>query len=298
MIKNNDAEVTVRDVVPYTGSQSILPYNSIKHRIQRRMEKEINSAKKQARIVRAKKIYLTTMELEDTPRIKGEWDQLPTVDIATMNRFLWIDFNYIIGSADVNEREQVRFDILQKNLPYLDDNRYYIYHDPNTNVFSIDEDVESEDIDNFQILLINAKLKVRDLSSKERAELIKTRKLKLKELRSTFGAIELASALSNNMSREELSTLEDTVITHLTDLNRDADENYYTFNEDTEEFEIRIDDQDNQLITQVVTTIIKLDSKIENPRTAPSDRRRMYGIRNKFVAHLRKLGANELADSL
>ena len=245
MIKNNDAEVTVRDVVPYTGSQSILPYNSIKHRIQRRMEKEINSAKKQARIVRAKKIYLTTMELEDTPRIKGEWDQLPTVDIATMNRFLWIDFNYIIGSADVNEREQVR-----------------------------------------------------DLSSKERAELIKTRKLKLKELRSTFGAIELASALSNNMSREELSTLEDTVITHLTDLNRDADENYYTFNEDTEEFEIRIDDQDNQLITQVVTTIIKLDSKIENPRTAPSDRRRMYGIRNKFVAHLRKLGANELADSL
>ena len=45
IIKNNDADVRVRDVVPYTGSQSILPYNSIKHPIQRRMEKEINNAK-------------------------------------------------------------------------------------------------------------------------------------------------------------------------------------------------------------------------------------------------------------
>ena len=72
MIENNDADVRVRDVVPYIGSQSILPYNSIKHPIQRRMEKEINSAKKQARIVRAKKIDLTTMEFEDMPRIKRE----------------------------------------------------------------------------------------------------------------------------------------------------------------------------------------------------------------------------------
>ena len=132
------------------------------------------------------------MEAEDTPRIKGEWDQLPTVDIATMNRFPWIDFNYIIDSADVNEREQVIMDLLQKNLPHSDDNRYYIYHDPNTNIFSIEEDFESEDINTLtsQTLLINAKLKVRDLSSKERTELIKTRKLKLKELRSTFGATE------------------------------------------------------------------------------------------------------------
>ena len=39
MIKNNNADVTVRDVVLYTGSQSRLPYNSIKHPIQKRMEK-------------------------------------------------------------------------------------------------------------------------------------------------------------------------------------------------------------------------------------------------------------------
>ena len=99
------------------------------------------------------------------------------------------------------------------------------------------------------------------------------------------------------MSSEEFNRLEDTVITHLADLNKDGDKNYYTFNEETEEFETRID-QDHQLIRQVVAAAIKLESKIENPRTAPSDRRHMYSIRNKFVTHLRKLGANELADSL
>ena len=238
------------------------------------------------------------MEFENTPRIKGEWDQLPTVDIATMKRFPWIDFNYIIDSADVNEREQVIMDLLQKNLPYSDDDRYYIYHEPNTNIFSIEEDVESEDIDTLtsQILLINVKLKVKDLSSKERTELIETRKLKLKELRSIFGAIELASALSNKMISEEFNRLEDATKTHLADLNKGGDENYYTFNEETEEFEIRID-QNHQLIRQVVAAVIKLDSKIENSRTVASDRRSMYGIRNKFVAHLRKLGADELADT-
>ena len=80
------------------------------------------------------------------------------------------------------------------------------------------------------------------------------------------------------------------------DLNKEGDENYYTFNEETKEFEIRID-QDHQLIRKVVAAVIKLDSNIESPRTAASDRRRMYGIRNRFVAHLRKLGADELADT-
>ena len=98
------------------------------------------------------------------------------------------------------------------------------------------------------------------------------------------------------MTSEEFNRLEDTTITHLVDLNKEGDENYYTFIEETEEFEIRID-QDHQLIRQFVAAVVKLDSKIENPRTAASDRRRMYSIRNKFVAHLRKLGADELADS-
>ena len=184
-------------------------------------------------------------------------------------------------------------------MPYSDDNRYYIYHDVNTNVFSIEEDPFYEEIDNLtsQILLLNAKLKVRDLSSEERSKIIKTRKLKLKELRTTFGAEELASSLSTKLNSDELNRLEETVITHLTELNSEWDDNYYIFNNETEEFEIRID-QDHELMTQIVYAIYKLDAKIDNPSTAASDRRRMYGIRNKFVNHLRKLGAHKLADHL
>ena len=111
--------------------------------------------------------------MDNKPRIKGEWDQLPTVDIATMNRFPWIDFNHIFDSTDVSRREEVIFDLLQSNMSYSDDDRYYIYHDVNTNVFSIEEDPFSEEVDKLtsQILLLNAKLKVRDLSSKEEVNL-------------------------------------------------------------------------------------------------------------------------------
>ena len=74
--------------------------------------------------------------------------------------------------------------------------------------------------------------------------------MKLKELRSTFGAHELASALPNNTTSKEFNRIEDTVITYLADLDKEGDKNYYTFNEETEEFEIRID-QDHQLIRQL-----------------------------------------------
>ena len=216
-----------------------------------------------------------------------------------MNRFPWIDFNHILDSADVNRREELIMDLSQNNMPYSDDNRYYIYHDVNTNVFSIEEDPFYGEIDNLtsQILLLNAKLKVRDFSSKERSKIIKTRKSELKELRTTFGAEELASPLSTKLSSDELNRLEETVLTHLTELNSERDDNYYIFNDETEEFEIRID-QDHELITQIVSAIYKLDAKIDNPSTAASDRRCMYSIRNKFVNHLRKLGAHKLADNL
>ena len=67
----------------------------------------------------------------------------------------------------------------------------------------MEESPDAEEIDNLatQMLIINAKLRVKDLTEKERIMLIKTRKLKIKELRKTFGAEELASALSNNLSQ-------------------------------------------------------------------------------------------------
>ena len=103
MIKNEPANVTVRDVASYSnGEAAIVPYGSsnIKHPIQRRMEKSLSSTRKQARIVRSKQIDLTTLnDVDDAPRVKGEWDNMPTVDISTMNRLSWIDFNHILDST-------------------------------------------------------------------------------------------------------------------------------------------------------------------------------------------------------
>ena len=71
------------------------------------------NAKKQARLVKSRQIDLTSIDDADMkPRIKGEWDQLPTVDIATMNRFPCIDFNHILDSTEVNRREEVIMDLL------------------------------------------------------------------------------------------------------------------------------------------------------------------------------------------
>ena len=197
----------------------------------------------------------------------------------------------------MDAREQVIFDILQNNMS--DDNdRYYIYHDTSTNTFSlVEESLDSEEIDNLatQILIINAKLRARDLTAKERSTSIKTRVLKIKELRKTFGEEELVSALSNNLSPDELSRLEDTVVSHMGDLNANgSDDHYYVFNNNTEEFEIRIG-QDHMLITQILYAILKLDDKINRQSTTTNDRRRMYNIRSKFIAHFKKIGATGLA---
>ena len=76
---------------------------------------------------------------------------------------------------DIDAREQVIFDILQNNMPD-DNNRYYIYHDTSTNTFSlVEESPDAEEIDNLatQILIINAKPRVKDLTAKERSMLIK-----------------------------------------------------------------------------------------------------------------------------
>ena len=261
------------------------------------MEKNLKDAKEKARIVRGK-IDLTKTNLPEEPRIKSKWSGVPTVDINTMKRMHWIDFNHILDNTDIDAREQVIFDILQNNLP--DDNdRYYIYHDTSTNTFSlVEESPDAGKIENLatQILIINAKLRVTDLTAKERSTLIKTRKLKIKELRKTFGGEELASALSNNLSPDELSRLEDTVVSHVGDLNANgSDDHYYVFSDNTEEFEIRID-QDHMLITQIVSAILKLDNKSNRQSTTPSDRRRMYNTRSKFIAHFKKIGATELAE--
>ena len=130
IIKNESASITVRDVVPYSSETAVVSYENIKHPIQRKMEKNLKDAEKQARIVRGK-IDLTKTNLPEEVRIKSEWSGVPTIDINTIKRMPWIDFNHILDNTDIDTREQVIFDFLQNNMP--DDNdRYYICHDTST----------------------------------------------------------------------------------------------------------------------------------------------------------------------
>ena len=130
IIKNESASITVRDVVPYSSETAVVSYENIKHPIQRKMEKNLKDAEKQARIVRGK-IDLTKTNLPEEVRIKSEWSGVPTIDINTIKIMPWIDFNHILDNTDIDTREQVIFDFLQNNMP--DDNdRYYICHDTST----------------------------------------------------------------------------------------------------------------------------------------------------------------------
>ena len=62
---------------------------------------------------------------------------LATVDAKTMRHMPWADFNVVLDNTEKYKREQVIFDILQANMPNSGDDVYYIYQDPETNVFSI-----------------------------------------------------------------------------------------------------------------------------------------------------------------
>ena len=121
-----------------------------------------------------------------------------------MRRLPWIDFDSIIDNTESSRRQQVIFDLLQNNLPDSADDIYYIYHDENTNTFSIEVDETSEEIQNFigSIMLIDARLKVEDLSDKEKQTLIRKQKMKIKEVEKTYGAKVAASLLEKRMTLE------------------------------------------------------------------------------------------------
>ena len=215
-----------------------------------------------------------------------------------MRRLPWIDFDAILDNTAAEKKQQVIFDLLQNNMPDSADDIYYIYHDEETNTYSIEVDENSEEVQNFigSILLIDARLEKEDLSDKERQTLIRKRKMKIKELRKTFGAVEAAEILENKLSKREKQQVEDEIVKVQANLNQDRDDYYYTFNEETNEFELRLD-QDIELIQQIVSAILKLDDKVEL-ETSASERRKMSNTKNKFIVYLKKLGANTLADAL
>ena len=121
--------------------------------------------------------------------------------------------------------------------------------------------------------------------------------MKINELRFTYGTKEAAEILDKKLSERERLELEEKIIEIQRNLNQNNDEYYYVFNDDTQEFELRLE-QDVQLIHDIVAAILKLNDRIESISTSAVDRRGMTSIREKFLRHLRKLGANTLADNL
>ena len=108
----------------------------------------------------------------------------------------WIDFDIVLQNIDKNERERERviFDLLQANMPNMGEDLYYIDHDPATNVFSIKKDKLADEITDFveSIRVIDAELRLEELSRKERNNLFRKRRLKISELRKTYKAHTLA----------------------------------------------------------------------------------------------------------
>ena len=142
--------------------------DSIKYPIFRKMEKQKNMTEKLSRIlskgkpleIKIKEELLTLEDSPSLPALEGSpalpalmppstSGPLASVDASTMQRMPWIDFNTIFDNTEQHYREQVIFDILQSNMPNSGDDIYYIYRDPETNVFSIKTDEIAEEIQDF-----------------------------------------------------------------------------------------------------------------------------------------------------
>ena len=216
-----------------------------------------------------------------------------------MRRLPWVDFKTILENTESSQREQLILDVLQNNMPSSGDDLYYIDHNPETNTFSINIDVSADEMQDFidGIVIIDAQLRLQDLSAKESQTLIRKRKLKIKELRKNYDANEAADVLENKLSPSEKAELEEKIIQMQNDLNLESDKYYFDFNEDSQEYELRLIEND-QLMHDIVAIVLKLTKKIENVNTSQTERLESMIAKEKFLRYLRNKGATELADSL
>ena len=97
---------------------------------------------------------------------------LATVDINTMKKMPWVDFNIALTENDAERHEQVIMDLLQNNMPH-DNDQYYIYHDQESNTFSVELDEEADEIRDLveRARVIDARLKIEYMTAKERKDL-------------------------------------------------------------------------------------------------------------------------------
>ena len=104
--------------------------------------------------------------------------------------------------------------------------------------------------------MIDAKLKIEDLSKKDRTYLKKLRKSKLQVLRKQYKAHALAEVLDNKLTEKEKLVAEKKIIEIEQKLNRDSDEYYYVFNDKTDEYELRKEHSGSQIIHKIVAAIL------------------------------------------
>ena len=224
LLKRKQPDLPVAQIKKIKNETDISITNTIKHPIFRKMEKEKKATDRLTRILSQGKLLEIRIKdellaIEDSPSLPAleapptlpalmppsASRPLATVDAETMQRMLWVDFNVVLDNTEKYNREQVIFDILQANMSTSGDDIYYIYQDPETNVFSIKTDEIAEEIQDFveNIRIIDAKLTLEALSKKERNYLLKVRSLKIKELRKTYGASVLADVLDNKLSESK-----------------------------------------------------------------------------------------------
>ena len=210
----------------------------------------------------------------------------------------WVDFNVVLDNTEKHNREQVIFDILQANMPIVGDDLYYIYQDPETNVFSIKTDELADDIQDFveSIRVIDAKLAIEILSKKERDYLLKVKTFKIGELRKVYKANTLADVLENKLSQSEKNELENQTIEILRELNKDGDRYYFNFNEQTQEFEILLDSAVR--INAIVFAVMQIDKVTDDVNTPHIRRLELMTEKDKLLNYLKEKGAKLLANSL
>ena len=317
VLKRKQPDLTVAQIKKTKNKTDISLPDIIKHPIFRKMEKEKKSTDRLTRILSQGKpleirIKDELLAIEDSPSLPAleapptlpalmppsASRPLATVDAETMQRMPWVDFNVVLDKTEKCNREQVIFDILQANMPNSGDDIYYVYQDPETNVFSIKTDEIAEEIQDFveNIRIIGAKLALEDLSKKERNYLLKVRSLKIKELRKTYGATVLADVLDNKFSESEKNELEDQVVEMLKELNQDEDKYYFEFNEETQEFEILLDSEVR--INAIVFAVMQIDKVIRDVNTTHTRKLDLMTEKDKLLDYLKEKGAKTLANSL
>ena len=317
LLKRKQPNRPVAQIKKTKNETDISITNTIKHPIFRKMEKEKKATDRLTRIIsqgkpleiRIKDELLAIEDLPSLPALEAAPTlpalmppsasrPLATVDAETMQRIPWADFNVVLDNTEKYNREQVIFDILQAKMPNSGDDIYYVYQDPETNVFSIKTDKIAEEIQDFveNIRIIDAKLALEALSKKERNYLLKVRSLKIKELKKTYGANVLADILDNKLSESKKNELEDQVIEILKELNQDEERYYFEFNEETQEFEILLDSEVR--INAVVFAVMQIGKVIRDVNTTHTRKLELMTEKDKLLDYLKERGTKTLANRL